>query len=244
MRKSVFIALCLSTLFITTASARNYIVCVGIADYPGTRNDLHLSANDALTMQQLYQKNGDATVTMFQNEQATVAAVRAAFDDYCRQATEADAVIFYFSGHGVPGAFVCHDDFLSYDDVVRALGTSSARHKIILADACFAGKARRSRRHATAETFAETSVLFFLSSRTNETSIENTTLRNSLFTAYLERGLRGGADTDRNRTITARELFTFVSEGVSDKSSDKQHPVMWGRFDHDMPLMVWPAKNN
>ena len=244
MHKSAIIALCLSLLCATAAMARAYIVCVGIADYPGTRNDLHLSANDALTMQQLYQKNGDATVTMFQNEQATVAAVREAFGNCCRQATAVDAVIFYFSGHGVPGAFVCHDDFLSYDDVVRALGTSAARHKIILADACFAGKARRSRRHATAETFAETSVLFFLSSRTNETSIENTTLRNSLFTAYLERGLRGGADTDRNRTITARELFTFVSEGVSAKSGNRQHPVMWGRFDNDMPLMVWPDKTN
>ena len=64
-------------------------------------------------------------------------------------------------------------------------------------------------------------------------------MQNSLFTAFLERGLRGGADTDRDRTITARELFTFVSEGVRQRSGERQHPVMWGRFPDDMPLMVW-----
>ena len=82
-------------------------------------------------------------------------------------------------------------------------------------------------------------MVFFLSSRTDEKSQERRGWRNSLFTAYLERGLRGGADTDRNRTITASELFQFVSEGVQQKSRQKQHPVMWGRFDNDMPLMSW-----
>ena len=226
-------------LALPTVRARNYVVCVGVADYPGTKNDLRLSAGDALTMQQLYQKNGLSTVRLFQNGQATVAAVTAAFEQLCSEATKDDAVIFYFSGHGVPGAFVCYDDFLKYDDIVSALGRSAASKKIILADACFAGKARRSRGHATAETYAQTSVLFFLSSRTNETSIENRLMKNSLFTAFLERGLRGGADTDRNRTITAQELFRFVSEGVQERSRQKQHPVMWGRFDNDMPLMTW-----
>ena len=237
--RKAFAGAALFMLALLPAGARNYILCVGIADYPGTQNDLRLSAGDALTMQTLYQKNGQSTVRLFQNEQATVAAVTAAFDELCNEATEDDAVIFYFSGHGVPGAFVCHDDFLRYDDVVSALGRSAAKKKIIFADACFAGKARRSRRHATAETYAQTSVLFFLSSRTNETSIENRTMKNSLFTAYLERGLRGGADTDRNRTVTAHELFRFVSEGVQQKSRQKQHPVMWGRFDNHMPLMTW-----
>jgi len=84
--------------------------------------------------------------------------------------------------------------------------------------------------------------MFFLSSRTNEKSIERRGWRNSLFTAYLERGLRGGADTDCNRTITARELFDFVSQGVAKESRQKQHPVMWGKFDDDMPIMVWKEK--
>ena len=82
-------------------------------------------------------------------------------------------------------------------------------------------------------------MVFFLSSRTDEKSQERRGWRNSLFTAYLERGLRGGADTDRDRTITARELFDFVSQGVAKDSKQRQHPVMWGKFDDEMPMMVW-----
>ena len=84
--------------------------------------------------------------------------------------------------------------------------------------------------------------MFFLSSRTNEQSQERRSWRNSLFTAYLERGLRGGADNNLDWTITARELFNFVSKGVAEASQQKQHPVMWGKFDDDMPLMVWKKK--
>lgn len=226
-------------LFALAGMAHNYVVCVGVADYPGKKNDLLLSTDDAQTMQKVYEKNGKATVRLFMNEQATVAEVEAAFTQLCATATADDAIVFFFSGHGVPGAFVCVDGFLKYDRVLRLLGSSQARQKIIFADACFSGKARNSNKHADAVSNVDKSVMFFLSSRTDETSIENRKMRNSMFTAYLERGLRGGADANRDRTITAREIFEFVSKGVKEKSRQQQHPVMWGHFDDNMPLMVW-----
>jgi hypothetical protein len=80
--------------------------------------------------------------------------------------------------------------------------------------------------------------MFFLSSRTNEESKESP-FKNSLFTIFLERGLRGGADTDRNRIITAREIYNFVHKGVIEASGNKQHPVMWGKFDNNMTIIKW-----
>ena len=240
--RQLALSLIAAMLTLATAQARNYVVCVGIADYPGTANDLRLSANDAKVMQQLFQKNGDAVVRTFTDQQATKSAVHDAFAEFCRQATTNDAVVFFFSGHGVPGAFVCYDGRLLYDDILSPLMTSAAGKKIILADACFAGKARRTSQHqaqADGEAFRDKGVLFFLSSRTNEKSIEIRSMSNSIFTAYLERGLRGGADSNRDRTITARELFDFVSRGVAEKSRSRQHPVMWGRFSDDMTLMKW-----
>jgi uncharacterized caspase-like protein len=64
-------------------------------------------------------------------------------------------------------------------------------------------------------------------------------MTNGFFTTYLLRGLRGGADADRNRKITAKELFYFVSQGVKERSKDKQHPVMWGKFNDGYVLMDW-----
>ena len=64
-------------------------------------------------------------------------------------------------------------------------------------------------------------------------------MKNGFFTACLLRALKGGADVDRNRVITAKELFNAVSKGVKKLSRDSQHPVMWGNFSDDMPIMVW-----
>ena len=82
-------------------------------------------------------------------------------------------------------------------------------------------------------------VLLFLSSRSNESSIENPKLKNGFFTAYLERGLRGGADDNKDKIITAKEIYNFVSNGVKKVSNDRQHPVMWGRFSDNLIILDW-----
>ena len=56
---------------------------------------------------------------------------------------------------------------------------------------------------------------------------------------FLERGLRGGADKNKDRIITARELYDFVHQGVIGASGGRQHPVMWGKFDNNMTIISW-----
>ena len=85
-------------------------------------------------------------------------------------------------------------------------------------------------------------LMLFLSSRTNETSRENPYGRNGQFTRYLLRGLKGGADNNRNRIVEAKELFDFVAVNVAKATKGKQHPVMWGRFDNNMHVMNWNPK--
>lgn len=235
MKKLTTVALLLTLAL--TAGARNYVVLVGIANYPGTKNDLKLSAHDAITMKTLYDKNGDAVTDILTDSQATVVNVKAAINNLFARATHDDAVTLFFSGHGTPGGFVCHDGMLKFDDITTVMMKSDAHAKMVFADACFSGKVRKGKAHDNKP--SESNVMFFLSSRTNERSMEVLGWRNSLFTAYLERGLRGGADTDHDRTITARELFDFVSQGVATYSINEQHPVMWGKFEDQMPIMTW-----
>lgn len=223
-----------------TAEARNYIVCIGIADYPGTKSDLKVSSQDAIAIKTLYDKNGSSESYILTDNEATKANIVSAIERMFARAVAEDVIIMFFSGHGVLGGFVCFDGLLRYETITAIMKKSSARSKIVFADACYAGKARKNSKRSQQQ--SETSVLFFLSSRTDEQSQERRSWRNSLFTAYLERGLRGGADNNRDRTVTARELFDFVSKGVAESSQQKQHPVMWGKFDDDMPLMVWKKK--
>ena len=232
----IFATLLMSIVVMAT-HAHYYVVCVGVADYPGKLNDLVVSANDALTVQKIYSTNGVADVRCLTDDDATVERVKIVMRQTFSRAKADDAIIFFFSGHGVSGGFCCYDGSLFYKDVVNAMVGSKARTKIVLADACYAGKMRSSGKHDK-KLGQDKDIMFFLSSRTTEKSME-TGYSNSLFTIFLERGMRGGADTNRDRHVTARELYDFVHNGVTEKSKGRQHPVMWGNFDKNMDVIKW-----
>ena len=235
MKRLLMIAYCVLACALLV-HAKTYVVSIGIADYPGTKSDLRLSDDDAVIIKRLYEKNGKAEVEVLTNQQATLQNVVFALQNQFAKATSDDTVVLFFSGHGVPGGFICYDGLLKYETIVKAMDNSDAGCKMVFADACFAGKARKDNggfQHSSAN------IMFFLSSRTAEKSMEKRHWRNSLFTDYLERGLRGGADVNRDRQITAKELFDFVSKGVAKKSIGRQHPVMWGKFNNNMTIMSW-----
>ena len=209
---------------------------MGIADYPGKENDLRISDNDAKTIAKVFLATKDASVKVLTNEDATQSALLSTMHTLFEDAQSDDAIVLYFSGHGTPGALVCHDGLLTYQHIFKMLKGCKANKKMIIADACFSGKMRTTRQQSN--NYNSQNVMLFLSSRTNETSQE-TKFKNSLFTIFLERGLRGGADKNRDRQITARELYDFVHKGVIEASGNKQHPVMWGKFDNNMTIIKW-----
>ena len=219
-----------------TLQAKTYLVSVGIADYPGTEHDLRISDNDAKTIAKVFSVAKQATVSILLNEQATQSALLSTMHTSFMNANSEDIVILYFSGHGTPGALVCHDGLLTYQHIFKMLKGCKASRKVIIADACYSGKMRTNNQQTSS--YNSQNVMLFLSSRTNEVSRESR-YKNSLFTIFLERGLRGGADTNRDRYITARELYDFVHKGVIEASGNKQHPVMWGKFDNNMTVINW-----
>lgn len=219
-----------------------YVVSVGVANYQNI-SDLVLPEKDAKAIAELY-KTHTKNVILITGKYATKARILKSLKDQFSRAKEEDMIVFSFSGHGYPGG-VCpfdmsakDDSGVSYREIRNVLKQSRAKRKIIFADACFSGGLRNNastHRHD----HNDADVLLFLSSRGGETSIESPFMVNGFFTTYLLRGLRGGADSDRNRKITAKELFQFVSQGVKERSKDQQHPVMWGRFDDNEVLMDW-----
>jgi len=234
--KHIWLSIFLYLVSIIHIQAKVYVVSVGIADYPGSKNDLRISDNDAKTIAKVFLVTKDASVKVLTNEEATQSALLSTMHTLFEDAQSDDAVVLYFSGHGTPGALVCHDGPLTYQHIFNMLKGCKASRKIIIADACFSGKMRTTRQQSN--NYNSQNVMLFLSSRTNETSQE-TKFKNSLFTIFLERGLRGGADKNRDRQITARELYDFVHKGVIEASGNKQHPVMWGKFNNNMTIIKW-----
>lgn len=221
------------------AEAKIYLVSVGVSDYPGTRNDLRLPHNDAATMQWLYRENKQASTRLLMNEKATVANIQAAMQKMFSKATANDIVVLFFSGHGVKGGFVCYDGILRYGDVSGIMSSCQSKSKMVFADACFSGAIRDNSKVLSRYSSMNNNIMLFMSCRSNEVSIETPLMTNGFFTYALQHGLRGGADKDRDKIITAKELFNYVSAKVKKESNDRQHPVMWGKFPNSMPVMKW-----
>ena len=233
------IAVVLSIFLCWSAFSNNvFLLAIGVSDYPGTVNDLTLPTADARSVEALYKTNRMATTRILLNTHATRSNIIKTANSLFKVAGQNDIVVLFFSGHGIPGGFCAYDDFLLYDDIKAIFANCRSKHKMIFADACFSGKMREPAKNRQ-RIPSDTNVMLFLSSRHNETSIERPGMKNGYFTACLVKCLKGAADDNRDRKITAKELFDSVRKGVIRLSNDEQHPVMWGNFSNDMVVMQW-----
>jgi hypothetical protein len=193
----------------------------------------------------------DRQVRLLIDEQATrnniIDAMRATF----LRADDNDVVLFYFSGHGLQGAFLPVDfdgyhNQLRHEDIKAILQQSQAKHKLVLADACHSGSllSMRTPLHQTLkkyyEAFEKTSggLALLMSSKSEEYSLEDRGLRSGIFSHFLVRGLKGEADRDGDGLVTVLELFDYVHQNVRIYTGNIQTPTLTGNFDPAMPVAV------
>lgn len=180
-----------------------------------------------------------------------------------------DLVYIFFSGHGVadnlnfayfmpydgdkanPSALGFRVDRF-FEDIQTRI---SYKHLVFFADACHAGSVYSEGRikghhDLTANVQMAWDNLFknqeeitmsFLSSSSNQFSLEDDTLHHGIFTYYLLEGLRGKANSKQDSIITANEIYHYLSNKVSSHASMmgfKQTPTVSSTFDPDMPLAL------
>ena len=236
MKRLLSIIICLITICNVAAAQDIYVVSVGISTYKNI-NSLILPNKDAKAVADFYKEQTNNVITLT-GKYATKSAIVKALKDQFSRAKEGDAAIFFFSGHGCENGLCPYDDvvgndnyLLSYKEIQAIFRNCKASRKIIFADACFSGNMVGRMDNSSRN---DLELLLFLACRDNETSIEKTYMANGVFTSYLLHGLRNNADDNRDGEITAKELFSYVSKGVIYKTNDRQHPVMWGKFDDNM----------
>ena len=247
----LFILLALSSLSATGRTI--YVLSVGISDYRYI-SDLQKTENDAREFSELYMTH-TKNVTTLLGSQATRENILSSLRSCFAKAGADDIVVFFFSGHGDKGGLCAYDTkgrstLVTYAEVQKAIGSCKAANKQLFIDACYSGGLRDGKKTARPATTARPplsdtqGIMLFLSSRTRETSQENRWADNGFFTQYLIKGLKGAADTDSDRIITAKEIFTYVSAKVSERTRKKQNPVMWGKFNDNMHILNWNPKRN
>ena len=192
----------------------------------------------------------DEQIRILIDEEATREGVLEAMTDVFGQAGPKDLVLFYFSGHGLNGSFLPIDfdgynNKLTHEEIAKAFNDCKARYKICIADACHSGSliAMRSGETETpisqyyqnlAKSVAGTALI--MSSKGDETSLESAGLRQGVFSHFLIRGLKGEADTNKDKIVSIKEIYDFVYTNVRAYTGNRQSPVIKGTFDPAMPV--------
>lgn len=247
---------------------KTYVLSVGINDYKDI-NDLRLCENDAYDFAS-FMKSADAEVSILAGADATHESIISALRKILAKAKSEDCVIFFFSGHGYEGGFCCWDmatntpsvtnptlegrmnpqklnmanryyGGISYPELQILFRNCRAGRKMVIADACFSGGLRKGNHiNTSVQSAKKGELIFILSSRPDETSLELPDGRNGLFTTFLLKGLCGQSDRDADRAVTLGELFQFVYDNVSEYATripHSQHPVLWGRVSENTHIL-------
>ena len=193
----------------------------------------------------------DNQVKVLVDEDATRVNILQTMRQVLLKADENDVIVFYFSGHGLDGAFLPQDfdginNRLLHSEVKAIFEQSKAKHKLCIADACFSGSLLALKQplapqlQAFYRAFDNTQggMALFMSSKSQEYSLEDQGLRSGIFSHYLSRGLKGEADVDGNKIVTIRELYDFVYKNVRTYTSSAQTPSISGQFDWAMPVSM------
>ncbi|WP_291727004.1 caspase family protein [Bernardetia sp.] len=232
-----------------------WAVVVGVASYTAMPT-LRYSDDDAYQMYAFLKSPeggalSDDQITLLVDENATKSQITNSLNQKFSAASENDLVIFYYAGHGLEGSFLPYDyngtesTKLLHKDIQEIFTSSKAKNKLFIADACHSGSSSENLRgnvkatmdkyyQALANTSGGTALM--MSSKAEETSLENKTIRQGVFSYYLIRGLKGEADFNADKIVSVRELFDYVQTQTRQYTNYRQNPELYGLFDPNMPI--------
>jgi len=225
-----------------------YAVIVGISDYQGYSADLRYAEDDAKIfygyLKKAFQKEvGAGNIVLLLDEQATYSNIMSSLRRTFAEATENDYIMFYFSGHGSPGSFIPADhrnNQLLHSEVKAIFKSSKAKYRLCIADACFAGTVATSEnplsQYEAVQNLRDARLAVMMSSSSTQVSAEISEIGQGLFSYWLMKGIRGDADFNKDKYVTAGELFVYTRDAVYNQSAGRQAPVIIGQQLNRIPL--------
>ncbi|MFH1453895.1 MAG: caspase family protein [Armatimonadota bacterium] len=139
-------------------STKAFVILVGMADYPGTINDLRYTAKDAQDVYNCLISSsvwGEATFKVFLNSNATKSAIANAFSEAKNTLDDDGIFLFYYSGHGTNSGttgyiipydaltwegFINQSNLISGDDLNSYLSQlPETVKKYVASDSCHSG---------------------------------------------------------------------------------------------------------
>lgn len=241
--KRILVLMVFSLMLSLSAMAqKTYVVCVGLNVNRDNVDPLPCSRGDMKGIANFFHSYNGSEVFMLLDKNATRSHILQVLKKQFAKSTANDEIIFAYSGHGFDGGVSTYNnnEVLYCSEVQDIMLKAKARRKVMFVMSCHSGsftKKYSNNKDKRRNYNKKSKVMLFLSSRADELSWESTGMERSFFFEYLISGLRGSADKNGDKKVTARELFNYVAPRVAQSTSNLQHPVMWGRFDDDMVVV-------
>lgn len=226
--KRVILSFLLAIISLAAINARTFVLATGVSNYGNEDANLRQTTKDAKRFKEVMETQ-TKDITILTSSNVTRDNVLEKLRAICNRAQKGDQVVFFYSGHGMPGGICGYDKVISYDDIVEILSGSEASAKICYIDACHAGSmssAAKSYDSWAKDAKAYKDQAFFVSCRSDELSSEHAFLGAGLFTQALIKGLKGKSDKNGDKNITVMELFKYIHGDVMKHSKEKQHPQL------------------
>lgn len=243
----------------SNSARRVYAVMVGISDYPGTGNDLPLTAEDARKLQQALQRQGTLAPesVVLIDAQATRAGLRQAFQRVAAAAGPDDLFLFFYSGHGNQvrsqvsatepdgknETIEMVDGSVTDDELNEMFQQVRSSTSLLILDSCFSGGFAR-------DVVSRPGVMGLFSSEEDLTSsVAEKFQAGGFLSHFIQTGFAGAADENRDHVITAGELGAYVRRefareeriqaSTQEGQSNYQFPVVErGAVQVDAPILA------
>ena len=225
-------------------SAPNVIgLFVGISDYPGTGNDLPYTASDATRVRDAL-VNGvgmrAADAIVLTDAEATRDGVRRAIARLAQQSTDRTTFVFFYSGHGNQVARAAgpdaadpdgrdetislYDGDITDDEFAGLLDAFQGGRQMIVLDACYSGGFSK-------DVISRPGRMGFFSSEEDVLSaVADKFEAGGYLSFFFAEGLAGReADEDRNGSVSALELSTYLRERYEGDVRDEGRGVVRNR---------------
>lgn len=214
--------------------ARVFVLSVGVSNYYGNENNLPQASRaaqqfaDAMKLQ-------TKDVTLLTSKYATVANIREKLNAIVNRAQKEDRIVFFHEGHGYDGGFCGVDGTITYKELAQTLAKSKANLKLVFLGGCHSGSAK----NAGVLDYGDQA--WITATRADELGAEAGGAP-YYFGGSVSKGLRGKADYNADKDVTLIELFKYVYNDITNKSSKSVYTDENGNSFHHYqhPTLIAP----
>jgi Caspase domain len=226
---------------------RRFALLVGVNDGGVARARLRYAASDARAMARVLESLGGVApadlVFVVDGSRRAVQDGFAAVDRLLRADPDHGVrheLVFYYSGHSDEEGLLLGGERISYQELRSFIHDAPADLSLAILDSCESGAFTRHKGGARRVPFLLDASIdtrghaFLTSSAANEVAQESDRIAASFFTYYLVSGLRGAADTNRDRRVTLQEGFQFASQETLARTERTQGGPQHAAYEFDL----------